>query len=43
MLSDQNEPKLVQFISDCSDKCPNSQIRIIAHSLGTRIVGSSFN
>jgi esterase/lipase superfamily enzyme len=43
MLSDENEPKLAQFISDLSDKCPNTQIMIIAHSLCARIVGSSFN
>ena len=40
-IANQNGPKLAKFISDFKDGCPGIPIRIIAHSLGARIVEST--
>ena len=37
----ENGPKLAQFIIDFKNKCPNTQIRLIAHSLGAAVVEST--
>jgi Alpha/beta hydrolase of unknown function (DUF900) len=37
----QNGPKLAKFISDFKTNCPNVNIRIIAHSLGAKVVESA--
>jgi hypothetical protein len=37
----ENGPKLAQFINDFKNKCPDTQIRVIAHSLGTAVVEST--
>ena len=34
----QNGPKLAKFLSHFKDTCPNCNIRIIAHSLGAKVV-----
>jgi Alpha/beta hydrolase of unknown function (DUF900) len=36
----QNGPKLAKFLLDFKTKCPNYKIRIIAHSLGAKVVES---
>lgn len=35
--------KLAQFIFDCGTTCPNMKIRLIAHSLGNRVVLQALN
>ena len=37
-IAKDNGPKLAQFISDYKIKCQATEIRLIAHSLGSRIV-----
>lgn len=37
-IAKDNGPKLAQFISDYKNKCQATEIRLIAHSLGSRIV-----
>jgi pimeloyl-ACP methyl ester carboxylesterase len=37
-IAKQNGPKLAKFISDFKTKYPNHNIRIIAHSLGAKVV-----
>jgi esterase/lipase superfamily enzyme len=41
LMADQNGPKLAQFIIDFHNKCPNADIRLVAHSLGARVVSST--
>ena len=40
-IAHQNGPKLAKFISDFKANCPNDNIRIIAHSLGAKVVESA--
>jgi hypothetical protein len=37
-IAKQNGPKLAKFLTDFKTKCPNHNIRIIAHSLGAKVV-----
>ena len=39
-IAKQNGPKLAKFLSDFKTNCPNHNIRIIAHSLGAKVVES---
>jgi hypothetical protein len=41
LLAKQNGPKLAQFILNFKDKCADSKVRLIAHSLGSRVVLSA--
>ena len=43
LIAKENGPKLAQFIVDFKDKCPQTKIRVIAHSLGARVVLSSMD
>ena len=40
-IANQNGPKLAKFLSDFRTNCPNHKIRIIAHSLGAKVVESA--
>ncbi len=40
-IAHQNGPKLAKFLLDFKTKCPNCKIRIIAHSLGAKVVESA--
>jgi esterase/lipase superfamily enzyme len=40
-IAKQNGPKLAKFLSDLRTNCPNCNIRIIAHSLGAKVVESA--
>jgi esterase/lipase superfamily enzyme len=40
-IANQNGPKLAKFITDFKANCPNDNIRIIAHSLGAKVVESA--
>ena len=37
----ENGPKLAQYIVDFNNKCPNTKIHVIAHSLGAAVVDSA--
>ena len=37
-IAKDNGPKLAQFILDFKIQCPNTEVRIVAHSLGARVV-----
>jgi esterase/lipase superfamily enzyme len=39
----ENGPELAKFISTFKNRCPDSDIRIIAHSLGTEVVKTYFD
>jgi hypothetical protein len=41
LIAKENGPKLAQFISDYKNKCDATQIRLIAHSMGARVVLSA--
>jgi esterase/lipase superfamily enzyme len=43
IIAKKNGPKLAHFIFDLKDNCPNTDIRLIAHSLGARLVLSALN
>ena len=40
-IANQNGPKLAKFIVDFKDKCSNDDLRIIAHSMGSRVTLSA--
>ena len=40
-IAHHNGPKLAKFLLDFKIKCPNCKIRIIAHSLGAKVVQST--
>jgi len=40
-IAERNGPKLAQFVLDFKDKCKDTEIRLIAHSLGARVVNST--
>jgi hypothetical protein len=40
-IANQNGPKLAKFIVDFKNKCPNDDLRIIAHSMGSRVTLSA--
>jgi hypothetical protein len=41
LIADQNGPKLAQFIINFHNTCQNTKIRLVAHSLGARVVSST--
>ena len=43
LIAKENGPKLAQFILDFMGKCSDSKVRLIAHSLGSRVVLSSLD
>jgi hypothetical protein len=43
IIAKKNGPKLAEFIYDLKEKCPNTAIRLIAHSMGARVVLSSLD
>jgi hypothetical protein len=43
IIAKENGPLLAKFIIDFKNNCPNSDIRIMAHSLGSRVVLSALN
>jgi alpha/beta hydrolase family protein DUF900 len=40
-IAEKNGPKLAQFVLDFKNKCRDTDIRIIAHSLGAQVVNST--
>jgi len=42
-IARNNGPKLAQFVLDLHENCPQTKIRLIAHSLGARVVLSSLH
>ena len=40
-IANQNGPLLAKFVLNFKDKCPDDKLRIIAHSLGSRVVLSA--
>jgi hypothetical protein len=40
-IADKNGPKLAQFVLDFKNKCKDTDIRLIAHSLGAEVVNST--
>jgi Alpha/beta hydrolase of unknown function (DUF900) len=40
-IADKNGPKLAHFILDFKNKCKDTEIRLIAHSLGAEVVNST--
>jgi hypothetical protein len=42
-IAKENGPKLAQFILDLKDNCPQTEVRLIAHSHGARVVLSSLD
>lgn len=43
IIAEENGPKLAQFILDLKESCPQTEIRLIAHSLGAMVVLSSLD
>jgi hypothetical protein len=43
IIAKENGPFLAKFIIDFKNNCPNSDIRIMAHSLGSRVVLSALD
>ncbi|MGC1132656.1 MAG: alpha/beta hydrolase [Nitrososphaeraceae archaeon] len=43
IIAKENGSKLTQFIVDLKERCPQTTVRIIAHSLGARVVLSSLD
>jgi hypothetical protein len=43
LIAKENGPKLAEFILNFKDMCNNSKVRIIAHSLGSRVVLSTLD
>jgi hypothetical protein len=41
IIANKNGPLLAQFITDFKEDCPTTDVRIIAHSLGSRVVFSA--
>jgi hypothetical protein len=41
IIANKNGPLLAKFVFDFKEKCPDSEVRIVAHSLGSRVVLSS--
>jgi alpha/beta hydrolase family protein DUF900 len=41
IIAEKNGPKLAQFVSDFKNKCKETDIRFIAHSLGAQVVKST--
>ena len=42
-IAKENGPKLAKFILELQKNCPDTEIRIIAHSLGARVILSSLD
>ena len=42
-IAKDNGPKLAKFILDFKIKCPNTEVRLVAHSLGARVVLSALD
>lgn len=43
IIAKENGPKLAQFMVDFKERCPQTTVRAIAHSLGARVVLSSLD
>ena len=43
IIAKENGPKLAEFILDLKEKCTQTKIRLVAHSLGARVVLSSLD
>jgi Alpha/beta hydrolase of unknown function (DUF900) len=43
LIAAENGPKLANLISDVKNECPDTDIRLVAHSLGARVVLSSLD
>jgi hypothetical protein len=43
LIAAENGPKLANLISDVKNECPGTDIRLIAHSLGAKVVVSSLD
>ena len=43
IIAKKNGPKLAEFVYDLKEKCPTTAIRLIAHSMGARVVLSSLD
>ena len=43
IIAKENGPKLAEFLYDLKETCPNTAIRLIAHSMGARVVLSSLD
>jgi pimeloyl-ACP methyl ester carboxylesterase len=43
LIATQNGPKLAQFIIDYKKGCPQDEVRILGHSMGTRVTLSALN
>jgi hypothetical protein len=43
IIAKENGPKLAQFIYDLENKCPQTDVRLITHSMGARVVLSSLD
>jgi esterase/lipase superfamily enzyme len=41
LIADQSGPKLAHFITNFNQTCPHTYIRLVAHSLGARVVSSA--
>jgi alpha/beta hydrolase family protein DUF900 len=41
IIANKNGPLLAKFVVDFKKKCPDSEVRLVAHSLGSRVVLSS--
>jgi hypothetical protein len=42
-IAKDNGPKLAQFILDFKIQCPNTEVRLVSHSLGARVVLSTLD
>lgn len=40
-IAEKNGPKLAQFVLDFKNKCKDTDIKLIAHSLGAEVVNST--
>lgn len=41
IIAERNGPKLAQFVIDFKNKCSNTDVRFLAHSLGAAVVNST--
>jgi pimeloyl-ACP methyl ester carboxylesterase len=43
LIANKNGPKLAQFVTDYKNNCPQDKVRILGHSMGTRVTLSALN
>ena len=43
LIAKENGPKLAQFVLDFKIQCPDTEVRLVAHSLGARVALSSLD